>query len=280
MIPKTTDLTLGIYRRIYSGFVTGRRINSVSVDAEAFFWRLHAVADDFGNLPLSPIILKGIAAPLRGWLACDIERMVKELIGANLITTYESNRDTYGHIEGWDVRQPAPRNGRRVKKWPFNPNEMGNPGESEAIPMQKDAPIPIPIPIPIKNTVCVVEQKKTKSEPINPSAFAEFWRSWPRHIRKANRKKCEHAWRSNGLDAKADEILSSLSRWKRSDQWSRDGGQYIPAPLVWLNQERWEVEDIPEASAADGLDPIRELSAEEGVALMQSFLPRAEDMFP
>jgi len=27
---------------------------------------------------------------------------------------------------------------------------------------------------------------------------------------------------------------------KKSEAWTKDGGQFIPAPLTWLNQARWE----------------------------------------
>ena len=40
-------------------------------------------------------------------------------------------------------------------------------------------------------------------------------------------------------------LLTAVERQKCSSQWSRDGGQYIPNPATWLNQERWE-DKLPE----------------------------------
>ena len=51
------DLTRGSYRRVYAGFIAGKRICKLSMLAEAFFWRLHAVADDFGNCVGDPALL-------------------------------------------------------------------------------------------------------------------------------------------------------------------------------------------------------------------------------
>jgi hypothetical protein len=30
--------------------------------------------------------------------------------------------------------------------------------------------------------------------------------------------------------------------WKNSQQWTKDGGQFIPMPATWLNGRRWEDE--------------------------------------
>ena len=43
-----------------------------------------------------------------------------------------------------------------------------------------------------------------------------------------------------GCEAIAAQIVAAVNRAKCSDAWAKDGGQFIPAPLVWLNQARWE----------------------------------------
>ena len=42
-----------------------------------------------------------------------------------------------------------------------------------------------------------------------------------------------------------DSVIEAVERQKRSDQWTRDNGQYIPHPATWLNQGRWEDELQP-----------------------------------
>lgn len=74
--------------------------------------------------------------------------------------------------------------------------------------------------------------------------FEYFWSQWPRHHRKVARKQCEAKWRTMGCDKIADTIMDSLARWKRCPVWLEDDGRFIPAPLVWLNQQRWEA-DVP-----------------------------------
>lgn len=112
------DMTRGVYRRVYAGFLTGRRINSVSIPAEAWFWRLLMVADDFGNLHAEPELLKNTVAPLRKCTRPQAKQWTAELIKAGLVTSYESNGEKYLHINDFEQTQPAGRNGRRIKKYP------------------------------------------------------------------------------------------------------------------------------------------------------------------
>ena len=67
--------------------------------------------------------------------------------------------------------------------------------------------------------------------------FEIFWNAYPR---KVGKKKAQEAFRKIKIDIQA--ILSSIIKQKKSDQWLKDGGQYIPYPSTWLNQERWNDE--------------------------------------
>jgi hypothetical protein len=122
------DLTRGTYRRIYAGFITGRRICAVSMEAEAFFWRLHSVADDFGNAPADPTLLSHLTAGRRGEITPDrVSIWVGELVRVGLIVTYDHQGDLYLHVLGWTERQPAPKNEdrRRARRYPPAPCEAG-----------------------------------------------------------------------------------------------------------------------------------------------------------
>ena len=36
--------------------------------------------------------------------------------------------------------------------------------------------------------------------------------------------------------------MKKLEIFKKSYNWNKDNGQYIPNPTTWLNQKRWEDE--------------------------------------
>jgi uncharacterized protein YdaU (DUF1376 family) len=84
-------------------------------------------------------------------------------------------------------------------------------------------------------------------EPITPlppsGGFARFWSAWPKSDRKAARGKCEQLWRRGGFDAAAEQIVAHVEAMKSSIDWRKESGAYIPAPLVYLNQRRWEGAD-------------------------------------
>lgn len=77
-------------------------------------------------------------------------------------------------------------------------------------------------------------------------AFERFWTAWPKHERKQAKGKCSSLWRQKGFDQQAVAILAHVEALKRSADWLKEEGRYIPAPLVYLNQRRWEGAEAPE----------------------------------
>jgi hypothetical protein len=67
--------------------------------------------------------------------------------------------------------------------------------------------------------------------------FPEFWNLWPKSQRKQAKPKCHQVWKRKSLDAKADSILAHVKVMAASESWR---GGFDPAPLTYLNQERWD----------------------------------------
>ena len=68
-------------------------------------------------------------------------------------------------------------------------------------------------------------------------SFERFWSAYPRKVgKKAAQKAWDRAKDKPGLE----DILKAIGRQKLSQQWTRDGGQFIPHPATWLNQGRWD----------------------------------------
>jgi hypothetical protein len=66
--------------------------------------------------------------------------------------------------------------------------------------------------------------------------FEKFWIVYPKKVGKGEAFKI---WKKNGHPT-IDEICAVIEIAKRSPQWLRDHGQYIPNPATWLNQKRWD----------------------------------------
>lgn len=68
--------------------------------------------------------------------------------------------------------------------------------------------------------------------------FDQFWQAYPR---KTAKKAAAKAWARLAPDPNtAEQIVADvLQRAAKDDQWTRDGGQFIPHPATYLNGERW-----------------------------------------
>lgn len=70
--------------------------------------------------------------------------------------------------------------------------------------------------------------------------FDCFWAEYPKKVAKNEAKKAFA--KLNPTEDFLSKMLETLKWQKKSDQWTKDGGQYIPNPATWLNQKRWEDE--------------------------------------
>lgn len=76
--------------------------------------------------------------------------------------------------------------------------------------------------------------------------FASFWGQWPKSTRKGGKAKCLQAWEKGGLEPSAEQILRHVQVMAQSNDWRKEGGAFIPAPLVYLNQRRWDGAEVIE----------------------------------
>ena len=66
-------------------------------------------------------------------------------------------------------------------------------------------------------------------------AFDLFWEAYPRKMGKV---KAQAAFQK--VTVPVDVLLSAIAEQKQSQQWQKDGGQFIPHPTTWLKGKRWE----------------------------------------
>ena len=71
-----------------------------------------------------------------------------------------------------------------------------------------------------------------------------FWSAYPRKTGKGAARK---AWAKATDRPPILAILANIQAHVDSDQWQREGGQFIPHPATWLNQKRWDDEPGPQA---------------------------------
>ena len=83
----------------------------------------------------------------------------------------------------------------------------------------------------------------------NMDNFERFWNTWPKSFRKGGKSACRVKWKKFYCETCADQIIKHIEWMKTTDAWRKDDGAFIPAPLVYLNQQRWDGAEIPAAPA-------------------------------
>jgi hypothetical protein len=82
--------------------------------------------------------------------------------------------------------------------------------------------------------------------------FEKFWSSWPKneglYTRKGGKGECLQKWARFHCEEQADHIVRHVEWLKTTQAWLKESGQFIPAPVVYLNQRRWDGADVPEVS--------------------------------
>lgn len=117
---------------------------------------------------------------------------------------------------------------------------------------------PFPNPsVTLSQSVSVSVTGTVDNNPADKSAdpfpgFAKFWTTWPTNDRKQAKGKCLDAWKKASAERDAALVLAHVSSLKNS-AWLKDGGQFVPAPLVYLNQRRWEGADAESFGSTGGV---------------------------
>ena len=228
-------------RTIKPEFFTSEDIVSLSPLARLLYIALWCEADKEGRLAWKPKTFKMRYLPADD---CDIHVLCTEITGAKLVVLYG---DMYGYIPAFHAHQhinpresasqlPAPDfakdstrqprvNDASTTRQPRDSNaQVGREGKGrEGIDTRVDD---------------ADDSTADKSAAI-PPGFAKFWETWPTNDRKQAKGKCLDAWKKAHAERDAALVIDHVSSLKNGS-WTKDAGQFIPAPLTYLNGRRWE----------------------------------------
>ena len=87
------------------------------------------------------------------------------------------------------------------------------------------------------------------------SGFEKFWKAWPASTRKGAKSECKKKWEKHYCETQTDQIIKHIEWLKTTEQWLKGNGAFIPAPLVYLNQQRWDGAEVPEMKPKPTIDP-------------------------
>ena len=96
----------------------------------------------------------------------------------------------------------------------------------------------------ISNKEGEVIKNSSNTTPIVPTGdemdFELFWSSYPR---KVGKEAARRSWaKTKGKRPTINVLLKAVEDQKKTEQWNKDRGAFIPHPATWLNQGRWDDE--------------------------------------
>lgn len=169
-------------------------------------------------------------------------------------------------------------------------NASETPADSQRTPASSPAPSPSPSPVKLINTPYpsyegkddgdILKSRENGTNPralgTNPRAvqenprakgnnpkeytleFESFWRTYPKKVGKEAAWK---AWKNKKKEGKLPslaELLGAIDTFRQTEQWTRDGGQYIPNPSTWINQCRW-LDELTESAPSRGYTGLKNI---------------------
>lgn len=222
-------------RNIKPGFFKNEILAECSPMARLLYVGLWLIADREGRLELRPKRIKGELFPYEN---IKVEALLEELRKGGFIIAYEISGvnylsiPTFGqhqncHIKEAESTIPAPCESETctVLVGPLTESLLLNP-----------------------ESITPLRQPGTKSG-LNGKGFDTFWSAYPK---KKSRGDAEKAWKKlNPNEQLLATILAKIEQAKTSEQWTKDGGQFIPYPASWLNKKGWEDEDAAQSGGID-----------------------------
>lgn len=102
------------------------------------------------------------------------------------------------------------------------------------------------------------KEKRKKRKKVDWNGFAKCWSAYPK---KKSKGQAEKNWEKiNPGEQLVEKILSTIERAKKSDDWQKNQGEFIPYFSSWLNAKGWEDEfSVDMQSASTGTKKLNQL---------------------
>jgi len=209
-------------------------IDKLTPFEETVFYRLMVRVDDFGRLDARKTYLKNtLFVTKRGVTEKSVSDALLKLSTIGIVQLYEVDKKPYLTLTGWDRHQT-----RRASTSKY-------PAPDEGVLMHPHADASTCKQVQADVHVFVSEFVNEDENDIRSSRgapagvlFDQFWDAYPKKVAKEAARK---AFAKHKPDVELlGKMLATIEQYKRTDQWTKDGGQFIPNPATWLNQMRWE----------------------------------------
>ena len=231
--------SLGSSRKFHALSAEGGKLAEF---CQALFPLIVAHTDDFGRLEADAFTIKHLVWPTSARSERDFDVALNALHATGLIQRYGADGGLFLQVACFDEHQPGLNKAKRTKsKFPEPPSISREPREIPSQGKGREG----------KGSEEEDNGRELRDAQEQP-AFEVFWDAYPR---KVGKPKAESAFRKvNPSGPVLEAMLVAIVTQKRSAQWTRDGGEFIPHPATWLNQRRWE-DELPKAAQTLSYQP-------------------------
>ena len=219
-------------RIIKESICDSERINQLTPIEEVTFYRLLVNADDYGCFDAREAVVKSRLFPLKDTMKLsEVGKILDRLAEVGLIVRYTKDGKPFLCVNKWGEHQRL-----RVSR-----HKYPTPDEADCGTLRQLA------------ASCGEKSLESESESEIESEsekrkaqdgwFEKFWSVYPRKVNKVGARKAFDRIRPD--ESLLGRIIAAVEKQRTSDQWTKDGGQFIPHPATWLNGHRWEDELAP-----------------------------------
>jgi hypothetical protein len=203
-----------------------KKLALVNDRAKVIWFMMLPHADIEGRVKACPIIVRGQYLTMLNYSLKAVQQALEALHSAGLIALYQVDGNQYAEFT-------------RFKD--FQSLRPDREGESTIPPPDSGTtPGVIQDHSGLIKEVKEVKVSKVKKTPGKPEQFDEFWATYPK---KRAKRDALNVWlRLDFSDGLFEKIIAAVAAQKKSAEWKKEGGQFIPYPATWLRKGRWDDE--------------------------------------
>ena len=223
-----------------------KRLAQLSSDrSRLFFTWCIPFLDVEGRMTGDPEVVKAMVFPLlKSFTAKTIEQDIADCADFGLVRAYAVHGERYLYFPGFNKNQQLRRDREAASVIPPPPGQAAaGVGDDERGSTRGALP---------ELSGTTPPQVKLREEKLSTCTregdFEIFWSLYPR---KRSRTEALKAWgKLSPTVWEATVMMAAVALAAETEDWQRDGGQYIPHASTWLRGRRWEDHLAPTANGS------------------------------
>ena len=218
-------------RTIKPEFPHSESMGRVSRDARLLFIQLWTLCDDSGRTRGNSRMLASLLFPYDDDAPGAIDNWLEELDREGCIVRYQIDSASYVQVCNWLNHQKIDKpSASKIPEFDESSRILANVRERSSLDQGSR----------------IKDQGSKDHSSATPDGFAEFWSAYPKKVGKG---AAQAAWKKHKPDLAI--CIAAITTAKASRDWQKENGQYIPNPVTWINQMRWEDGETVSATPAE-----------------------------